>query len=266
MEWFYAANGKQAGPVTESQLADLARAGAITPETLVWRTGMEKWEPFKTVAIGASAVASGEQALCIECGRSIAKSEMVAYDKAFVCAACKPIFFQKLKEGVTPGAGQMWRTRNDLVLAKEAAFPDRCVKCNAPAHGSRLKRDLYWHQPWIYILVLVSILIYVIVAVIVRKRAIVHIALCDAHRNQRRWAIAIGWGLFFAGIGAIVAAVSYGSGWTGVAAAAMILGGAIYGLVRGRMVYAARIDAKHVWLRGVCPAFLDTLPEWTGRN
>ncbi len=46
MEWFYVDNGRRIGPVDESTLETLARAGAVGPGTLVWREGMADWQPY----------------------------------------------------------------------------------------------------------------------------------------------------------------------------------------------------------------------------
>lgn len=37
---------------------------------------------------------------CYECGKSFSQDEMVQYSGSWVCAGCKPVFLQKLKEGV----------------------------------------------------------------------------------------------------------------------------------------------------------------------
>ncbi|NNM30057.1 MAG: DUF4339 domain-containing protein [Akkermansiaceae bacterium] len=50
MEWFYAKFGKQEGPVDESALRSKIRSGEVSPSDLVWREGMEKWEPAGQVA------------------------------------------------------------------------------------------------------------------------------------------------------------------------------------------------------------------------
>jgi uncharacterized RDD family membrane protein YckC len=42
-----------------------------------------------------------EAAKCYECGKSFNNDEMIKYDNNWVCAGCKPIFLQKLKEGVS---------------------------------------------------------------------------------------------------------------------------------------------------------------------
>jgi hypothetical protein len=45
-----------------------------------------------------------ESAVCSQCGRSFPKSQVVRFDNRVICAACKPIFVQRLREGVsTPG-------------------------------------------------------------------------------------------------------------------------------------------------------------------
>jgi hypothetical protein len=41
--WYYARDDKQFGPVSASELKQLADAGRITPEDLLWREGMEAW-------------------------------------------------------------------------------------------------------------------------------------------------------------------------------------------------------------------------------
>jgi hypothetical protein len=40
------------------------------------------------------------------------------------------------------------------------------------------------------------------------------------------------------------------------------LGAAIYGLLAARMVAAKRITDDYVWLKGVHPDYLATLPPW----
>ncbi|MBI5552875.1 MAG: RDD family protein [Desulfobacterales bacterium] len=45
-----------------------------------------------------------ESAVCSQCGRSFPKSQVVQFDNQVICAACKPIFVQRLREGVSaPG-------------------------------------------------------------------------------------------------------------------------------------------------------------------
>ena len=264
MEWYYAEAGAQHGPVSNEALAELVRAGKVLPTTLVWRAGMTEWQPYASVPPSTDpAAATGETARCVECGQFFSINNLLHYENSWVCARCKPIFFQRVKEGAAPPPSLMlWRSGRLLVMSPGATLPDRCVKCNAPAHGQRLLRKLYWHTPYLYLLILVNLLIYAIVAIIVRKRARVEIGLCDAHRSRRRLIIASSWLAVLVGIGLIASAISNDSGAAAVFGVFLLLGGAIFGLLKGPLISTKRIDDQSVWIRGVCPAFLDTLPEW----
>jgi hypothetical protein len=49
VEWYYARDNKQNGPVSAVELKRLATAGEIKPDDLVWREGMAEWSPAKNV-------------------------------------------------------------------------------------------------------------------------------------------------------------------------------------------------------------------------
>lgn len=109
MNWYYVEGGQQAGPVDDLQLQELVRSGRITNETLIWRDGMPNWLPYREVAGGGVATAAApaaaayvgpEQAQCAECRGVFYKQDMIQYGTVHVCANCKPVFLQKLSEGV----------------------------------------------------------------------------------------------------------------------------------------------------------------------
>ncbi len=107
MKWYYADAGRQVGPVEDAQLDDLLRSGAIRDDTLVWREGMANWQPHSAVRgpakpqpIPAAAVpVAAETRFCSECGRPFPASELVSIGTATVCAQCKPLFMQRMREG-----------------------------------------------------------------------------------------------------------------------------------------------------------------------
>jgi uncharacterized RDD family membrane protein YckC len=107
MKWYYADAGRQVGPVEEAQLDELVRAGAVRDDTLIWREGMANWQPHSAVRgpsrpapIPAAAVPiAAETRFCSECGRPYPAHEMVTIGTATVCAQCKPIFMQRMREG-----------------------------------------------------------------------------------------------------------------------------------------------------------------------
>jgi len=101
MEWYYAENNERRGPLGATELNDLIRSGRITPATQVWREGWPGWRAFSEAGdLTGDNVAGTEN--CVECHRSFPTSEMVQYSGQWVCPTCKPIFFQKVKEGIEP--------------------------------------------------------------------------------------------------------------------------------------------------------------------
>lgn len=163
----------------------------------------------------------------------------------------------------------LWRRGNVLVMRKGSQLPARCVKSNQPT-SRWLKRRLYWHHPAIYLTILLHILIYVILALILRKTATIYVGLSDEWFAKRHRAMFIGWFLVLAGVGLFIASLATGNRsdafpWLLVASPLVFVGGAIYGLLAARMVAAERISDEYVWLKGVHPSFLADLPEWPYR-
>ena len=110
MKWYYADAGRQVGPVEDAQLDELVRSGAVRDDTLVWREGMANWQPHsavrgpaKPIPIPAAAVPiASETRFCSECGRPYPAHEMVTIGSATVCAQCKPLYMQRVREGGQP--------------------------------------------------------------------------------------------------------------------------------------------------------------------
>jgi hypothetical protein len=157
----------------------------------------------------------------------------------------------------------VWRDKAALIMSKDARLPDRCVKCNQPTQG-RLKRNLTWHHPAIYILLLVAWLIYLIVALVVRKRATVELGLCDEHLQKRRRNIFITLGLLLLGVVCFVLAIAANDGTPALLGVLLLLTGMIYGIFSIRVTAPIKIDDRFVWLRGVNLDYLDRLPQWPG--
>jgi len=98
MDWFYARNGQQQGPVSESYLSQLAGGGEVTADTLVWHSGMAHWEPLR------DAASTFETPLrpCGVCGRTLPSTELAMFGDAAVCPACQPAYVQRLAQGMMP--------------------------------------------------------------------------------------------------------------------------------------------------------------------
>ena len=157
----------------------------------------------------------------------------------------------------------VWREGSVLVMQPGAPLPNRCVKCNEPAAPPTDERKLYWHHPGIYALIILNLLIYLIVALVVRKSAIVSPGLCLDHKRRRRNAIIVMWlGLLlgFALFYAAAVTTSDNSTELSLAGVLFLIAGLAWGIVFGRIVAAKRIDAAYVRLKGCGPQFLDSLP------
>jgi len=132
MNWYYAEQGKQVGPVSEEQFDQMVRGGKIQPDTLVWREGMAAWVTFQEARGGAGAAVAtaatpGEaaEAVCAECGKLFPTEETIRFGNVRVCAGCKPVFLQKLQEGAPLNTGELNYARFGTRLA--AYFLDAII-------------------------------------------------------------------------------------------------------------------------------------------
>src|SRR6185436_17758436 len=106
MNWYYAVSGQQQGPISETELEALITSGSITAATLVWREGLSEWQPLAKVRGGMLAPGGmplNGGVVCSQCQQIFPPDQVIRFGEANVCAACKPMFVQKLKEGVNLG-------------------------------------------------------------------------------------------------------------------------------------------------------------------
>jgi hypothetical protein len=144
-------------------------------------------------------------------------------------------------------------------------MPARCVKCNEPAAEPTPARRLFWHPRIYFALLLVSVPVYVVVALIVRRKAVVSPGLCKTHKRRRRWFLGLAW-LGFLGFCAMISvfeAIDWYR-WASLEQAAFILTiiCMMVGALGARMVFPASIGPEYVRLRGCGDPFLNSLPPF----
>src|SRR5262245_42211548 len=124
MNWYYAINGRRFGPVSEARLEELRRTGEVHDDTLVWRSGFADWRSLRD-ALSRGSEASPEDRICSECRRFFPQSELICVNRAWICAECKPLFLQRLSEGVVSalGVGELWRQDRLVIFHAETVFP-----------------------------------------------------------------------------------------------------------------------------------------------
>lgn len=126
MEWHYAENGKPVGPISDQDFTALVKQGKISSGTLVWHPGMETWTAYSELATATPQAAatqsatsnSSMKARCSECGKDFPANDMIQHGGDYVCAQCKPVYFQRLQEGVLSAQGN---TPNNELMARGLA-------------------------------------------------------------------------------------------------------------------------------------------------
>lgn len=156
----------------------------------------------------------------------------------------------------------VWRDGNFVVALQDTPLPPRCVKCNAPADPPTRMRTLYWVNPFLYLLFLISPLILVIVYYVVRKRAEVDPGLCEQHKKRRVQGIAAAWTACVVGLVLLFVGISNDVGALAVTGLLLLIASIVMGMIFGRLVYAKKITKDEVRLGGAGRPYLDALPEY----
>ncbi len=57
-KWYYSINGAQQGPVDDEEMRAMLASGMVHSSTLVWRDGMDAWQPLSSQPEWATQIAS----------------------------------------------------------------------------------------------------------------------------------------------------------------------------------------------------------------
>ncbi len=269
MDWFYADGKDRRGPVPENEFRTLISAGTVKPETLVWRQGMTQWVSLRDSLFDASApdLAAGMQR-CFITGKTFPTSQMLQTEHGWVSADARDTYYQCLRESVPfPVPDGVSNARSDgkriIVPAGNPVLPRRCIKTNQPVTDEDVKRKkLYWASPWLALTILLSLLIYIIAYLIVRKLFIIDIPLSrDGRRIVRNNAL-IAWGIALGGIALIIVAAAEPKVIVllpvGIVA---ILAAMLFGFWKAGTLRLVKLNSQEAWLKGASPEYLASLPR-----
>src|SRR6185503_20916633 len=157
----------------------------------------------------------------------------------------------------------MWRSGKTLIAIRNGILNDRCVRCNESVGPKLIKRTYLWHHPAIYLLIiLASPLIYVIVAIIVRKKAVMHVGLCPRHRTRRWMHTLIALTLVAMSFFLMIASFPADLPGAFLAGLGLFIAALIYAVIVSPLLKARRIDDNYICLKGCCEAYLAELPAW----
>ncbi len=160
----------------------------------------------------------------------------------------------------------------DTELCESGDLPDVCLKCGR-ATSSRVRKTFSWLPGWVYLFILAGLLVFVILALILRKSVTAHVPLCQEHKNHWLYrALGIVLGLFAAIGWVVIAAILMGSLPPGSDLNAL-LGLSILGALLGWLIAAAVVsttairaveisDRRGLKLNGVCRDFVEAYRDF----
>jgi len=262
--WYYSTDGQQQGPVDDTALDKLLTDGVVTGETFVWQDGMAGWAPLAHARPAKTKVLVAHDAAlatCSVCGKAVGADNLIELLGKRVCAECKPMAVQSLREGASlPSKHTAWREGKRVVAHNQSSLPARCYKCNQEVATAPITRKLYWHPPAYYLFIFFNFIVYVIVAIIVRKRATLDVYLCEQHTQRRKYFMIGGWAGALLGILMVIVGAGENIGWLVVLGIVLFLGATIAGIAGSQLARPSRIKGDTIWLTGAGKEFRASLP------
>lgn len=152
------------------------------------------------------------------------------------------------------------RVGRDLIVWRGATLPPYCVKCGMAAQQQPVHRKFYWHSPLLYLTILAGVLIYAIVALIVRKRFDLGVPLCESHFRLRRIFMSVGAALMLLAFPALFVGISNDAPGTGILVClATLLAGAIVWGATSPILRPTKITDELAVFRGADDSFFGRL-------
>ena len=107
----------------------------------------------------------------------------------------------------TKAGDGIWRDGNQLVVDKRATLPPNiCVRTNTKSKKA-IKRKFHWHHPAIFFTILLHFLVYIILALVLRKSHQLDVPLCEKALSKRKAAILICWAVALVCIAGIIVSI-----------------------------------------------------------
>ena len=159
-----------------------------------------------------------------------------------------------------------------LVREADGELPMVCMRCGEPATVVKTK-NMAWCPPWVPVLILAGVIVYIIVAIILTKRARLQAPLCDEHKGHWLYRQLIIWGTFLPllviGIAAVVGISNapnqvrnilcpfFGIGGL----VALIAGVVLLAVAQSTAIRPKEITDREILLEGVADEFVQAVEE-----
>jgi len=107
MPYYMVKDGQRVGPMSDEEFQNKVLSGEIGPGTLIWQPGMADWirydqhagVPQEPPSQSPVTMISGPAGVCAECGNTFSQEDLVSIAGANLCAGCKPLYLQRMREG-----------------------------------------------------------------------------------------------------------------------------------------------------------------------
>lgn len=149
-----------------------------------------------------------------------------------------------------------------VIAGQMVALPPPCVKCGAPANGKPVKKTFSWHHPTLYLLLLLALFLYLIIAVFTRKSMRMSVPLCAHHTQRRSTAVTLAWVIPLVGIADAFILPRFGvdGGVVALITIAFVLTGIVIWAVVDYPIRPKSIDGYRGVFTGCCEAYLQQFP------
>ncbi len=165
MNWYYVVEGKSVGPIADEAFQNLVSANVVAMDTLVWNDQMTDWKPYREVAPASQRIklrqpgemlaATASEGVCASCGNLFSKSDMIQLEDKLVCARCKPLFVQRMMEGLGATGGPV----DADALTREILARDYQIDIGASiSRGWELVKSNFWPMIGITVLVYLALM------------------------------------------------------------------------------------------------------------
>lgn len=161
-----------------------------------------------------------------------------------------------------------YREGDDLVVRKESALPDICLRTGEPTGGRMRTKKLSWIPPWTVVVFVLIRIIGIICMLVARKTANVTFALSEQAEAKRKQGLQIGFGVAGVGLVLVIAGVALES--DGGVGAALVGGIALFvGLILAAVLHRPyqlrKMAGDYLYLR-IKPVALEAFEAYRAQS
>jgi hypothetical protein len=199
---------------------------------------------------------------CVKCGSEL-------YPNKTVCPSCHFDNVHNVSPPVAvssyplsmPLQPEPYAEGDVLVVPRGRVLPPYCVKCGG-APRRWLQKKFYWHDPLLYLLIILGLLVYAIVSLIVRKQVQLAVPLCEAHDSARKTKLWIG-AILLLGFIPLPVALAVSLNTDAAAGLAFLLGVVMF--FAGAIMISLSQVLRPKYIGDDCARFKGAAPEFLAR-